>query len=104
MNNKNASNAATRRSHAIVELLTQRFFDGMSNKELAEALNTSPVNISRDLGTLEDMGYVHKLENGRWSLTTKPLFMMQAYTTQYENLQTRMAETSRNIFAGAASL
>ena len=101
---KTESNAATRRSHAIVELLAKRFFDGMSNKELAEALKTSPVNISRDLGTLEDLGYVRKQDNGRWGLTTKPLMIMQSFTTHYQTLQTRMAETSRNIFAGSTGL
>lgn len=96
-----STNAATRRSHRIVELLAGRFFDGMTNKDLAAAVGTSAVNMCRDLATLENLGYVRKLENGCWGLTTKPLIIMKRYANHYESLQERMAETNRNIFAGA---
>ncbi len=94
--------ASVRRSHKIVELLAGRFFDGVSNKELAQALGTHPVNICRDLEVLAEIGYVKKLENGRWALTARPLGIMQAYTQQYETLQTRMNETTRSIMAYAS--
>jgi len=92
---------AVARSHRIVELLASRFFDGAANKELAAALKVSTVNISRDLAQLEALGYARKLENGRWSLTPKPIAIMQAYTTHYQNMQTRMAEASRNVMAAS---
>ena len=96
------SNAATRRSHKIVELLAGRFFDGMSNKDLALALGTSAVNISRDITTLEEIGYVKKLENGRYGLSSRPLSIMQAYYSHYQQMHDRMSETTRNIMAGAS--
>lgn len=98
---EDSGNNAVRRSHKIVEELAKRHFDGLSNKELAEAVGTSPVNISRDLATLESMGYAKKLDNGRWSLTSKPLAILQAYHNHYEQLQTRMMESSRNIMAAS---
>lgn len=101
MSEDTKTNAATRRSHKIVELLAGRFFDGMSNKELAQAVGTSAVNISRDLSTLEGIGYVRKLENGRYGLTARPLSIMQAYYNHYQQLQDRITETTRNIMAGA---
>lgn len=98
---KALANAATRRSHKIVELLAGRFYDGMANKELSEALGTSAVNISRDLMTLEAIGYARKLENGRWGLSARPLSIMQAYYGHYQQMQDRMHETTRNIMAAA---
>jgi DNA-binding IclR family transcriptional regulator len=92
---------AVARSLKIVELLAGRYFDGAANKELAEALGVSRVYISRDLKQLENLGYTRKLENGRWSLTTKPLVIMQTFTTNYQNMQNRMAEASRNIMASS---
>ena len=89
------------RSHKIVELLAGRFFDGMSNREIADAVKTSAVNASRDMALLESLGYARKLDNGRWGLTIKPLAIMQSYHTHYENLQGRMAATTRNILAAA---
>jgi DNA-binding IclR family transcriptional regulator len=85
----------------IVELLSGRFFDGLPNKELARLLKTSAANISRDLTQLADLGYARKLDNGCWSLTTKPLAIMRTYRDHYQRLQERMAESDRNILAGA---
>jgi DNA-binding IclR family transcriptional regulator len=95
------SNAPVMRSHKIVELLAGRFYDGMGTKELADAIGTSPPNISRDMRVLTDLGYAHKLDNGRWSLTTRILGVIQAYQTHYNNLQNRMAESARNITAAS---
>jgi DNA-binding IclR family transcriptional regulator len=92
---------AVARSHRIVELLARQYFDGAANKELAEALHVSPVNISRDLAQLEALGYARKLENGRWSLTPKPVAVYQSFTTHYQNMQNRMAEAGRNILAAS---
>ena len=92
---------AVARSHRIVELLAGRYFDGAANKELAEALRTSTPNISRDLAQLEALGYARKLDNGRWSLTPKPVSIFQSFTTHYQNMQTRMAEAGRNILASS---
>ena len=97
--------AAVRRSHKIVELLAGRCFDGLTNKELAKALSTTPTNISRDLQALADLGYVQQLEVGRrWTLTARPLAVMHAYAQHLNAMQDRMASTTRNIEAGAKRL
>ncbi len=92
---------AVTRSHRIVELLAGRYFDGAANNELAEALKESRANISRDLARLEAIGYARKLGNGRWSLTSRPLSVMQNFTNHYQRMQDRMAEAGRNILASA---
>lgn len=96
--------AAVRRSHRIVELLAGRFFDGMSNSEVAEAVGASRPNTARDLAVLEDIGLAHKLDNGRWALTTRALAVYRAFALNHERLQARMGEGLRNIEAGARSL
>ncbi len=95
---------AVRRSHRIVELLAGRFFDGMSNSEIAEAIGTSRPNAARDLAVLEDMGLAHKLDNGRWALTIRTLAIYRAFAINHEQLQARMGESLRNIEAGARRL
>ena len=96
------SNAAVRRSWRIFDLLSGRYFDGMSNKELAEAVGTSAVNISRDLATLESIGMAHRMDNGRWGLTSRAIVPSQRFAQQYETISHRMAEAHRSIMAGAA--
>ena len=85
----------------ILELLSGRFFEGISGKELADILHTTPATACRDMQQLESLGWARKLENGRWGLTPKPLHVMQSYTEHYNALHSRMAETQQNILAGA---
>jgi DNA-binding IclR family transcriptional regulator len=82
-------------------MLAREYFTGLSNKDLAKSLKTSAANVSRDLGHLADLGYAHKLDNGRWSLTTKPLAIYQAFTNHFNDLDVRMKESVRNINAAA---
>ena len=99
---KPKNNAAVRRSWRIYDLLSARYFDGMSNKELAEAVGTSATNITRDMQTLESIGMAQKMENGHWGLTSRALVPSQRFAQQYETISHRMAEAHRSIMAGAA--
>lgn len=56
------TDAAPVRVLKIVELLFQRVLDGLSNKEIADALGCSPSTICRDLAILESTGWVRRLE------------------------------------------
>ena len=94
----------TARALRIIEILASRYYDGLSNKEIAQALGTSTPVAHRDIRVLEEAGWAKRLESGRWSLTTKPLQVMQAYTNHAGNIQGRMAETTHNIMAGAARI
>ena len=92
---------AVARALRILELLAGRFYDGITIKELAEALRTSPPNACRDMKQLESLGWAHKLENGNWGLTHRPLSVMQAYAENHQTRQSRVAETQQNILSGA---
>ena len=95
-------NKATERCFRIVELLGRHVTDGMRNKEIADALLISAVNVSRDLATLEGMGYALKLENGRWILNPrKMLGLWEACRASLEETRQRIAETERNIETAA---
>ncbi|MDR1946625.1 MAG: IclR family transcriptional regulator [Desulfovibrio sp.] len=94
-------NGSARRALKIIEMLACRFMDGMSNKELAEAVSTSEANICRDLTLLYELGWIRKLDTGRWTSSVKLLAIARAYTLQFEKIQNRMAETERNIGVAA---
>ena len=92
---------AVARALKILELLAGHFADGLSNKEIAEALDTSAVNASRDMALLGELGWAKKMDTGRWVLSVKQLAIARSYAQQLDNLQSRMAETERNIAAAA---
>lgn len=96
--------SAVRRSWRIVELLVRHFAEGMSNSEIAESLKVNRPTVTRDLTVLEEEGLVHKLDNGRWALTLKPLQLFRAFSLAHERQQSRWSESMRNIDAGARRL
>jgi len=55
---------------ALVEKLVGKTVEGMSNKALAHELQTTEVNVSRDLQTLEAQGWAEKA-GGKWRLSPK---------------------------------
>lgn len=100
----NRGYAAVRRSWRIAELLVRRFSDGLSNSEIAEALGEIRSTVSRDLEVLKEEGLAHKLDNGRWALTLKPMALFLACLEAHEREQARMRESFSNIKARARGL
>lgn len=85
-------NAAVR-ALRITETLFRSVLDGMSNKEIVSATGYSGANVCRDLQTLADAGWVRKLENGRWTISEKPVALMKMYQLYMSDL----AERGRNF-------
>lgn len=56
-----------RRAILIMKALKGHSLDGVSNNELAVALQESPANISRTLNTLVNEGMVQRLPTGRYA-------------------------------------
>lgn len=94
----------TARCLRIIELLCGHALDGMSNKELAAALQTSPANISRDVSLLNSLGWAETLENGRYSVTVKPLAVMRLYQLHISDVTARAEHFDRRISAKARQL
>lgn len=74
----------TQRSLRILKALKGRVLSGLTNKELCEAINETPVNVSRALALLEAEGFVQKLDTGAYGLSVQCL---QIAVTYYRELQ-----------------
>lgn len=61
---------AQERVFEIVRLLVENHIEGLTNKELAQKLGTSEVNICRDLAVFERYGWTERNDNGRWRLSS----------------------------------
>lgn len=95
---------ATVRALKITELLFRHVLDGLSNKEIADTLHYSPVNVCRDLALLAAEGWVLKHDNGNYAISTKPVALMQCYTlymdtwnARSQNFQNRVAAQARQM-------
>lgn len=94
----------TGRCLRIIEKLCSHALDGMSNKELAAALSTSPANISRDVDLLASLGWAEKMDNGRYAVTVKPLSIMRLYQLHIADVTARAEHLERRIDAKARQL
>ena len=54
----------------VIKVLQNNSFVGLSNKDIAQALNESPTNISRTLDVLKNEGFVIKLESGKFAFSS----------------------------------
>ena len=60
---------AQERVFEITRLLYENHVNGLSNKELAQRIGTSEVNICRDLAVFEQYKWVGRSESGRWRIS-----------------------------------
>ena len=74
---------------------------GISNKEIADALNISPVYVSRDLDDLIAEGLVQKLDNGRYGYSVQMLQIAERYRRDEERMRQRMDETRARVDTGS---
>ena len=77
---------------------------GISNKELADALNISPASVSRDLDDLIAEGLVQKLDNGRYGYSVQMLRIAERYRRDNELMRQRMNELEQRVDKGSAYL
>ena len=61
---------SAQRALRVIKVLQNNSFVGLSNKEIAQALNESPTNISRTLDVLKNEGFVIKLESGKCAFSS----------------------------------
>lgn len=100
----NVQDGQTGRCLRIVEHLCGHALDGMSNKELAAALRTSPANISRDVALLTALGWAETLPNGRYAVTVKPLAVMRLYQLHVSEVSARTEQLELRVEARARQL
>ncbi len=92
---------AVLRTLAVVETLKGQTLHGLSNREIADAIGDTPVNISRALADLTEAGWVRKLESGRYAHTVKLLQIAQAHANEMSQAQSRIQEINQRVLAGS---
>jgi len=93
--------SSARRALRVLKALKGHSITGLANKDIAEGLGESPVNVSRALADLEAEGLATKLDNGRWAHSVAMLQVAHAHQAHMANLQDRMTELNRRVAVGA---
>lgn len=70
---------------------------GLSNKEIADGLNISPVHVCRDLDDLIEAGLAVKLDNGNFAYSIKTLQIAERFRRQQERLQGKVEEIGKRV-------
>ena len=84
-----------------LKLLNGHALTGVSNAELAKALNKSPANVNRYLNTLIAEGLAVRLDNGRFAQSVALLQIARGFTEEMERMQHRIQETTQRVMAGS---
>jgi len=77
---------------------------GISNKDIADALNISPVYVSRDLDDLIAEGLVQRLDNGRFGYSVQMLQIAERYHRDEMMIRQRMDELGMRVDKGSRHL
>lgn len=85
----------------VLKALKGHSLDGLSNGELAKALEESPANITRYLTTLVEAGLATRLDTGRYAPGMALLQIAQAHANEMANAQNRINEINQRVLAGA---
>lgn len=85
----------------ILKALKGKSLHGLSNRELAKALDESEVNISRAMETLTEEGLVQRLDTGRYAPGMQLLYIAQAFSNEMAAGQARIAELNQRVLAGS---
>ncbi|MCH5051178.1 helix-turn-helix domain-containing protein [Pectobacterium aquaticum] len=85
----------------VLKALRGHTLNGVSNSDLAKALDESPANINRALNTLIEEGLAIKLENGRFALGMQILQIAVAHSNEMSRAQERINEINQRVLAGS---
>ena len=86
----------------VMKALKGQSLHGLSNGELAKALNESPANITRCMDTLIEAGLATRLETGRFAPGMALLQIAQAHANEMANAQARINEINQRVLAGSS--
>jgi len=86
-----------------LKLLPGHALHGVSNQELAAALQTSAPQVTRILQTLVAEGLAVKLDSGRYAPGVALLGMAQRHADEMHHATQRVAEINQRVAAHAAS-
>ncbi|ODC03216.1 IclR family transcriptional regulator [Terasakiispira papahanaumokuakeensis] len=84
----------------VLKALKGHSLSGLSNSDLAKALNESPATINRCCNTLIAEGLAIQLETGRYALSVAALQIAQAHSTEMARASHRIDELTQRVAAG----
>lgn len=99
--NKPRVNETALRVLRVLKALKGHSLHGLSNAELAKALDESPANITRYMATLIEAGLATKLETGRFAPGIALLQIAQAHANEMDRARRRMDEIGQRVLAGS---
>lgn len=85
----------------VLKALRGHTLNGVSNGELATALDDFPANVNRALNALIEEGLAQKLDNGRFALSMQALQIAQARANEPPRAQDRINEMNQRLLAGS---
>lgn len=85
----------------VLKALKGQSLTGVSNGELAKALNESPATVNRCLNTLITEGMAMQLDSGRYALSVAMLQIAQAHATEINRATNRINELTQRVAAGS---
>lgn len=89
--------AQATRALDMLECLSGRVLDGMSNKDLAEAMRCPPPYVTRTAETLIRKGWVEKDEStGRFRITTRFSRLTFRVMADFDRAKTALEQSQRN--------
>lgn len=85
----------------VLKALRGHSLIGLSNGELAGALNESPATVNRCLNTLIEAGLAMQLDTKRFALSVGMLQIAQDHATEMSRATNRINELTQRVNAGA---
>lgn len=85
------------RACAMLEVLAGEVPHGLTNKDLAAALNTQPAYVTRTADILIAKGWVEKLPTGKFAVTTMFSRLTFRVLASFEREQKRLQDSQRNF-------
>ena len=99
--NAERKESSSKRMLKILKLLKGKSLTGLSNKEIADAIDENAVNVSRACQSLIEEGLVEKMPNGRFCLSVGMLQIAMAHQREMSGAMDLIDEINQRVNAGA---
>lgn len=101
MTDKTRTTESGARVLRVLAALKGHTLNGLTNGDIAKALEESPATINRVMNTLISEGFAIKLDSGRYALSVKILQIAQSHANEMMRTQDRINELNQRVHAGA---
>lgn len=81
----------------IIKILRGRTFTGVSNAEISKILNEDPSQVTRALNALIHAGFVERLGNGLYALSSELVGIATQHMRDVNSLQAKINELNQKV-------